>query len=72
MATFAANLETARDNVAARLVEITSQPKPNYSVDGESYSWAEYFSVLSSQLKTLEEALQRADGPFNIRSRAIT
>ena len=64
MASYAANLETARNNVAARLVDITANPKPDYSVDGESYSWTSYFQALTAQLEALNKALQTAGGAW--------
>lgn len=70
MATYLENLTTARDNVAANLAAMTASPKPTYSVDGESYSWSELFSTYTQQLEALEKAIQRASGPFVVRSRA--
>lgn len=72
MATRADNLQTALDNIAARLADVTANPKPSYSVDGESVSWTEYFNALTQQQLALEQALQRANGPFEVRSRGIT
>ena len=66
------DLLTARANCAARLVEITSKPKPDYSIDGESYSWAGYFQALTNQLEILDHAIQRADGAWEVNSKAIT
>jgi len=71
VATRAQNLDTAIDNIAARLAEMSANPKPNYSLDGESYSWSELFSMLSTKMEGLEKARQRADGPFEIRSQGI-
>lgn len=68
MATYAQNLETARNNVAAALAEITANPKPDYSVDGESYSWASYFQMLTTQLEALNKQLAAASGPYEVRS----
>ena len=68
MASYAANLETARNNVAARLAEITANPKPDYSVDGESYSWTSYFQALVSQLEALNKALQTAGGGWETKT----
>lgn len=71
MATNAANLDQAIANVTKLLMELTTNPKPNYSIDGETWSWSEYWSMLNQQLKTLEESRQRADGPFEIRSQGM-
>lgn len=68
MATFLANLKTTRDNMAARLAEITASPKPTYSIDGESYSWESYQSMLAQQLASLNQLIA-AQEPFLIRSR---
>lgn len=72
MATYRENLITTRDEIAERLAAISANPKPNYSLDGESYSWADYFDMLTRNLKSVEEAIQRSDTPFEIRSRRYT
>lgn len=68
MATRAQNLDTAIDNLAAKIAEATANPKPNYSLDGESYSWESWLAMLMNQMEVLEKARQRADGPFEVRS----
>lgn len=72
MATYLENLTTTRQQISDRLAEITASPKPSYSVDGESYSWTEYFEALMRQLEAIDAALQRANGPFEIRSQGVT
>lgn len=72
MASYQANLITAKEQVAARLVELTASPKPSYSVDGQSVSWESYFATLTNQLQALEQAIQRADGPFEVRTQGVT
>lgn len=67
---YAADLLASRDNIAKRIREITSDPKPTYSVDGQSISWGEYLTTLTNQLKVVEEAYQRAGAPFFILSKA--
>lgn len=69
MATARENLRTARDNVALLIKQITENPKPNYSIDGKSVSWADYLRTLTEQFKTLEAL---ANGPYEVRSRAVT
>lgn len=46
--------------------------RPTQTVDGESYDWTGMRSQLVRDLETLEKAIQRASGPFDIRSRGIT
>jgi hypothetical protein len=50
---------------------MTLKPKPSYSVDGESYSHGEYYQMLLTQQIELERAIQRASGPFQVRSRGV-
>lgn len=69
MPTYQANLESARDNLATILAEITADPKPSYSVEGKSISWNEYQSMILSQMANLEAMIQRAAGPFELRTR---
>ena len=70
MATVIDNLNTAYANYAQRLAEITVNPEASYSVDGESWSWTEYQSFIIDKMLALEQAIQRASGPFEKRTRA--
>lgn len=58
--------------VDALRAQITAQPKPNYSIDGESWSWAEYYQMLLTQRIEIERAIQRTQGPIEIRTRMQT
>ena len=71
MPSYAENLVIIRDNVAARLAEITASPKPSYSVEGQSFSWTEYQSMLFKQLESANTAIAAAEGPFEIMSEGI-
>lgn len=71
MATRAENLDSAIDNVCRQLKDLTDNPKPSYSLDGESYSWSEHWAMLNRQLIDLEKSRQRADGPFEARTTGI-
>lgn len=64
------DLTTARDNVAAILAEISADPKPDYSVGGQSISWSAYFQMLTTQLEALNKAIQQAGAPYWRVSRA--
>lgn len=68
MATELENLQTVRDQLVARLIEVTATRNPNYSVDGESYSWESYTEMLTRQIDMIEKHMQRAEGPFEVRS----
>ena len=68
---YADDLITARDSAAARLVEVLSEKKPSYSVDGQSVSWTEYAAMLRETVKDLNAQIREADGPFEITHRAF-
>jgi hypothetical protein len=63
-------LQTIMQQIDQRMVELTAQSKPTYSVDGQSISWESYFSMLSTQRKAVEEMLQRAQ-PYMVRTRVF-
>jgi hypothetical protein len=66
--TRAQNLTAALDNIARQLADMTASPKPSYSVGDRSVSWTEHFNSLLDQQEALEVALQRCDGPFEVRT----
>ena len=65
MATYLENLRTARTNIGELLVKMTANPKPSYSVDGQSISWESYLDMLNRQLEALDKSIQRAQAPFS-------
>lgn len=66
MATRKENLQTALDRCTAALADLYTNPRPDYSIDGRSYSWSALRKSLLEEQMQLEEALQRADGPFEV------
>jgi len=66
------DLKTARDQLVARIVEITASPKPSYTVDGQTVSWTAYLKELREGLRQLEEEIRRAEGPFEVRTQGFT
>ncbi len=65
------NLQVAKANVAAILAQITADPKPSYSIDGQSVSWESYFSMLTGKLEALNKLIQVEGGPFEQRTQAL-
>ncbi len=64
---YVASLITARDNFAAQLAAFSAgPPKPNYSLDGESYSWSEYADALQRRIDLLNISIAKADGGFDV------
>lgn len=63
MATYEQNLVTARDNLAAALASATANPCPNYSIDGQTVSFADYIDSLNRQIDTINAKIA-AGTPF--------
>jgi hypothetical protein len=70
MPTILENIQTARENIAATLADITANPKPTYSVDGLSVSWADYFKMLTELDKSLRDA-ETMEDPYIIQSQVL-
>lgn len=66
------DLTTAADQVAARLKDLTANPKPSYEIAGRKVLWADYFRELTQALKELQALETASDGPFEVRSQAVT
>lgn len=71
MPTNAQQLETIKANVLAILVDLTENPKPTYTIDGQTVAWADYFKTLTDQLAVIDEQLTSED-PFEIIQQAIS
>jgi hypothetical protein len=71
MATALENVTTAIDNVAAILAEITANPKPDYSIDGQSVSWTSYYATLTQRMKDLLDIQIWLSGPYEYRTQVI-
>lgn len=65
MATRLENLNTALDNIAQQMADITANPLPNYAVDGQQVSWADMFQNLLDAQASLQEQISITEGPFD-------
>ena len=61
MATYLENLVSHREAIAT---ELATGAKPNYSVDGQSFTWGE----LVDRLAKLDGLIQAAQGPVEVAS----
>lgn len=52
-----AQLQTALESTVTALVTAAANPKPNYSIDGQSVSWGEYLKMLIDGIKAIAELL---------------
>ena len=55
------NLSQAIQNVESAIQSLTLNPRPNYSLDGRSYSWESLLAMLIDKHTTLLQAKQNAD-----------
>lgn len=65
-------LYAALANLDANIAAVTASPKPDYSLDGKSVSWAGYLSMLLSQREKLVAAIIQAEGPTELHVQGMT
>lgn len=71
MPTDAENLATIRSNLLTYIASVTANPKPTYSIDGQSVSWDDHLASLWKQLESLDEQIATAGGPYEVHSQGI-
>ena len=64
-------LQTIKTQILANIQEVTANPKPNYSIDGQSVSWGSYLDSLYKQLNQINDQINQAE-PYEVVSRGIT
>jgi len=63
------SLDTAINNISAVIAQITADPKPNYSIDGQLVSWGDYLDTLTTKLASLIRTRQMLGGPYQRQTR---
>lgn len=66
------SLIEARDNLAARIAEVTASSQPDYTEAGRTMNKGTYLTQLCDQLEKLDAAIARASGPYEIVTRGVT
>jgi len=64
-------IAAVKSQTLARIAEITAQPKPTYSIDGQMVAWADYLKQLQQTVDWCDRKLAAAE-PFELRSRGYT
>jgi hypothetical protein len=64
-------LETIRTETLAQLVELRANPKPTYSIDGQTVSWTAYLRSLEDTIAWCNAQL-RGLVPAEVESRGCT
>ncbi len=54
-------LQLIRNQIIARIQEITLSPKPNYTVDGQTFSWQSYLDSLLKNLGAIDDRIRDSD-----------
>jgi len=75
MSDYTDNLVEARENAAARLKEVLANPKPSYSVNGQTVQWSAYCNMLTETISRLNRLIAEGepDGmPVEIISQGYT
>lgn len=63
-------IEHIRSLTLQQLVDLRANPKPSYSVDGQSVSWDDYVRSLQDTVDWCDVKLTSL-GPFEIRSQGV-
>lgn len=63
------NVQDSITQLTAIIKDITTNPKPNYSINGQSVSWADYLATVTSQLDKMLELQQKINTPYLIQTR---
>jgi len=58
-----ADLQTALQNIDTAIVNMTANPKPSYSINGQAVQWGEFYSQLAKARQDIVNQLVLAQGP---------
>jgi hypothetical protein len=65
-------ISAARNNFARILVEISTSPKPSYTVNGQTFSWTEYQRFLMDSIKALDTLIDSSTDSVDVVSQGFT
>jgi len=61
------DLQAAREYMAAQLKDIVENPKPTYTVDGQTVKWTEHAAMLADKITTLDKIINELE-PYEVLS----
>lgn len=64
-------IQSIRQQTLAQLIELRANPKPSYSIDGQTISWTDYASSLERTIDWCDTKLLALE-PFEFQSRGVT
>jgi len=71
MPTDAEQLQTIKTQTLALIAELTANPKPSYTVDGQNVSWSDYLARLQATVDWCQRKLAGEEPP-EIHSQGTT
>ncbi len=71
MPTDAEQIRTIKSQTLAVLADVTANPKPSYSIDGQAVSWGDYLAQLRETVRWCDEQLDKQE-PFEEHTRGCT
>jgi len=60
-------LQTAKENLLAKIATISANPKPDYEIDGQRVSHQAYQESLLSQIKLINQLINQ-ENPYEHKS----
>lgn len=54
-------IQAAQVEILTKMLEVAANPRPSYSIEGQSVSHGEFLKMLLESLKTMQELLQMFD-----------
>lgn len=67
----AQQIATIKTQALARIAEITAEPKPTYTIDGQTIAWGDYLKQLQQTVDWCNQKLA-GEAPFEFRSQGYT
>ena len=67
-----ASYETIKEQALENLEQITVNPKPSYTIDGQQISWGAYLSQLQKTIEFCDMKIAEDSGPYEVHSRGYT
>ncbi|MCA9100064.1 MAG: hypothetical protein R3C10_03660 [Pirellulales bacterium] len=64
-------LETIKSQTLSIIADVTTSPKPEYTIDGQTVRWADYLQTLQATVDWCDEKLAGAE-PFEFESRGYS
>lgn len=58
------HLQAALESLDAKIAEAMTNPRPSYSIEGQSVSWSEYRKSLLEERERLRGLILAEEGPY--------